>query len=150
MWKRVGHRWEMALARPLPACLLDSDAQRTCSGTSGEWTNQVLLSRRPDEVGTRVLPIFEPFGLSSRSCCSTGRLTPSRDEKPIPLGGGGGRSEASPFFHRENTVHGSNFSPGWVGPGPGPGKRRRRQGSTSTPGTRTQFAINRILGVSAD
>ena len=32
------------------------------------------LSRRADQVGMPRLPIFEPFGLSSRSCCSTGRL----------------------------------------------------------------------------
>ncbi len=40
-----------------------------------------------------------------------------------PLGGGGGRSEASPFFHRENTVHGLG------------GARARAGDGAPTPGT---------------
>ena len=117
MWVRVGHRWEMALARPRPACLLDSDAQRTCSGTSGGWTNQVLLSRRPDEVGTRVLPIFEPFGLSSRSCCSTGRLMRSLS----PLVGVVADLRLPPFFTvRTQCTAATSVRVGW-GRGQGQG-----------------------------
>jgi hypothetical protein len=125
----VGYGTRQTTARSPPQLGRAAHLQRDPRG----WIYQGLLSGRPDEVGTQVLPFFEPFGLSSRSCCSTGRLMRSLS----PIGGGGGRSEASPFFHCENTVHNSNFSPGWGG-GRGQDRmaRRQRRGPTSTPGPR--------------
>ena len=61
-WGRVGHRHMhvpgTAHARPLPARLHDSDAQRSCIGTCGGWADNAPLSLRPEEVDTSVLPFF--------------------------------------------------------------------------------------------
>ena len=72
-----------------PACLADSDVRCTRNGSTGGGASlaagQLRFSpsirrapfrsqRRPDKVGIPWLPTFESFGLSSGSCCSTGRL----------------------------------------------------------------------------
>ena len=51
VWGRVGHRWDMALARPLPARLLDSDAQRTCNGTPGDGSTEDYSPGGPTRSG---------------------------------------------------------------------------------------------------
>ena len=107
------------------ACLVDSDVRRTRNGSTGGGASLAAGPRRfsptirraplrsqrqLDKVGIPWLPSFEPFGLSSRSCCSTGRLIRSS-----PLWWCCG-SEASTFFSHE-TCEQWSIASGWVGGG---------------------------------
>ena len=110
------------------------------------WTNRGLLSRRPDEVGTQVLPIFEPFGLSSRSCCSTGRLM--RSLSPSWWGWRPADLRIPPFFTaRTQRAAATSVRVGGGVLGQDRVVRRRLHGPTSTLDPWTQFAINYLLSV---
>jgi hypothetical protein len=118
------------------ACLVDSDVRRTRNGFTGGGASLAAGSlrlspstrraplrsqRQLDKVGISWLPSFEPFGLSSRSCCSTGRLMRSS-----PLWWCC-RSEASTFSSHEAHEQWSIAS-GWAGWG------RARSSGLSTNG----------------
>jgi hypothetical protein len=76
------------------ACLVDSDVRRTRNGSTGGGASlaagqrsgwaPLRSQRQLDKVGIPWLPSFEPFGSSSRSCCSTGRLIRSSSLR-LPL-----------------------------------------------------------------
>ena len=99
-WVTVG----TAHARPLPARLHDSDTQRSCAGTPGIGPTTLYSPGGPTRSGRLCCQFFEPFGLSSRSCCSTGRLMRS-----LAPWWGDGRSEASSFFPLGDTTRSSGF-----------------------------------------
>jgi hypothetical protein len=109
------------------ACLVDSDVRRTRNGSTGGGgslaAGQLRFSpttrRAPlrsqgqlDKVGILWLPSFEPFGLSSRSCCSTGRLMRS-SSLSVML-----RIWGFHFFlPRDTQAVGNCFKPGGAGAG---------------------------------
>ena len=145
---RIGVGWVTvgtAHARPLPARLHDSDTQRSCAGTPGIGPTTLYSPGGPTRSGRLCCQFFEPFGLSSRSCCSTGRLMRS-----LAPWWGGGRSEASSFFLLGDTTRSGGFSPGrggaraweltW---------RRRLQSAPQTPNPDTKLAMKYPLRVTS-
>ena len=137
----VGYGSRQTTARSPPQLGRAAHLQRDPRG----WIYQGLLSGRPDEVGTQVLPIFEPFGLSSRSCCSTGRLMRS-----LAPWWGGGRSEASSFFLLGDTTRSGGFSPGRGGARAWEQTwRRRLQSAPQTPNPDTKLAMKYLLSVTS-
>ena len=123
----MGHWW-LGLCRPRLHSLTDSDAAHSqrdhregAGPTAGSRRNLANDSegshstpRRADQVGMPRLPIFEPFGLSSRSCCSTGRLMRSWfiDGNLADLR----LSFFPPRSLPERAM--ASVRPGWGGPGP--------------------------------
>jgi hypothetical protein len=81
------------------------------------------LSRRADQVGMQRLSILELFGLSSRSCCSTGRLMRSWF-----INGEFSGSEALIFFRRARFQRRRWLQFGRGGGGPGPRGRSTTNG----------------------
>ena len=146
---RIGVGWVTvgtAHARPLPARLHDSDTQRSCAGTPGIGPTTLYSPGGPTRSGRLCCQFFEPFGLSSRSCCSTGRLMRS-----LAPWWGGGRSEASSFFLLGDTTRSSGFSPG-RGAGPGPRSGRGNDACSQRPKTLdpdTKLAVKYLLSVTS-